>query len=79
MVIGSLARAGQRKEAEGLLATMQERGVPPDTVTFSSLIVPSSKTQRPSQAADWLDAMRGAGLTPDLLCYNKVRSPALSA
>jgi hypothetical protein len=69
---------GRRDDAEGVLATMQAAGVSPDTVTFSSLIVPSDAEQQPSQAAEWLEAMSAAGLAPDLLAFNKVLRPPSS-
>ena len=45
---------------------MQADGVALDTVTFSSLIVPASGEQLPSQAAEWLREMQEAGVRPDL-------------
>ena len=49
---------------------MCEVGLRPDSVTFSSLMVPSND-DAPAAAA-WLDAMQAAGVAPDLVCYNKV-------
>ena len=70
MVIGALARRGEAAEAEALLGEMCEVGLRPDSVTFSSLMVPSND-DAPAAAA-WLDAMQAAGVAPDLVCYNKV-------
>lgn len=36
--------------------------------------VPTDDTQKPSHAAEWLDAMQQAGVQPDLLCFNKERA-----
>jgi pentatricopeptide repeat protein len=67
LVMGCLSRAGRHAEAEALMGTMQRDGVPPDAVTFSSLIslAPAASTA-PSRAAEWLSAMKEMGVAPDV-------------
>ena len=73
LVIGCLMRLGRESEAEALKISMESAGVPPDSVTFSSLIVHGgNKPTGPSRAADYITTLRNVGLTPDVQCYNKV-------
>jgi pentatricopeptide repeat protein len=67
LVLGCLSRAGRHADAEALMLQMHEEGVPPDAVTFSSLIslAPADATP-PSRAAEWLHAMTELGVTPDV-------------
>jgi len=73
LVLGCLSRAGRHAEAEALMGQMHQAGVPPDAVTFSSLIsLAPAATTAPSRAAEWLSAMKELGVAPDVQCYNKV-------
>lgn len=67
LVLGCLSRAGRHAEAEALMGQMHEAGVPPDAVTFSSLIsLAPAATTAPSRAAEWLSAMKELGVAPDV-------------
>lgn len=67
MVIGALARSGERDEAERVLQLLLDDGVKPDAVTFSSLMVSAPGNGCNRQSGNGCNRHLGNGCNRHLL------------
>ncbi|WOK96374.1 pentatricopeptide repeat-containing protein [Canna indica] len=75
-MMGVHARTGRFVKVQELLASMRERGLEPDLVSFNTLINAKAKARSlsPGSALELLREVRRSGLRPDTITYNTLIS-----
>ena len=71
-MIACYARARLPELAESWLLKMEEAGVVPNVISFSTAIAAFAKTAQPDAAVSLLKRMRAQGIAPDTVTLNGV-------